>query len=138
VTSYRLGLLATGICALWGCRAPASAAFSGRWQGGSRPPSEPISIAVTLRAYGDSLRGWGVARTDGGSFPIGAEGAVARTDSGATVSLSLSPWRAGVVEVNAAQVSGRLTVKGIITGRLRTDAGLGIDAGVPIELRRPE
>jgi hypothetical protein len=112
--------------------------FAGRWQGGSRPPSEPISIAVTLRADGDSLRGWGVARTDGGSFPIGARGAVGRqADSGVTVTLSLSPWRAGVVDINAAQVSGRLTVKGTITGRLRTDAGLGIDAGVPIELQRP-
>jgi hypothetical protein len=92
-----------------------------------------------LRADGDSLRGWGVARTDGGSFPIGVHGAVIRrADSGVTVSLSLSPWRAGVIDVNAAQVSGRLTVNGTITGRLRTDAGLGIDAGVPIELRRPE
>jgi hypothetical protein len=137
VTRIRLGLLAVGV-ALWGCREPASKAFSGRWQGGSHPPSEPISIAVTLRSYGDSLRGWGVARTDGGSFPIGAHGVVVRrADSGVTVSLSLAPWRAGVVDVNAAQVSGRLTVNGTITGRLRTDAGLGIDAGVPIELRRP-
>jgi hypothetical protein len=54
-----------------------------------------------------------------------------------TVTLSLSPWRAGVVEINSAQVTGRLTVNGTIAGRLRTDAGLGIDAGVPIELQRP-
>jgi hypothetical protein len=120
-----------------GCRADKGTPFAGRWQGGSRPPSEPISIAFTLRAYGDSLRGWGVARTDGGSFPIAVHGAVGRSDTGATVILWLSPWRAGVVDINSAQVYGTLRTTGIIKGVARTDAGLGIDFGTPIELRRP-
>jgi hypothetical protein len=119
------------------CRVDRSAPFAGRWQGGSHPPSEPISIAVTLRADGDSLRGWGVARTDGGSFPIAARGAVGQSDSGATVVLSLAPWRAGVVDIDAAQVYGTLRATGAITGSLRTDAGLGIGFGTPVELRRP-
>jgi hypothetical protein len=120
-----------------GCRADPGGVMAGRWQGGSRPPSEPISIAVTLRSDGDSLRGWGVARTDGGSFPIAARGAVGLSDSGRTVTLWLSPWRAGVVDVSSAQVYGTLDRNGAIRGSLRTDAGLGIGFGTPIELRRP-
>jgi hypothetical protein len=127
--------VALGALGLLGaCRVDKSAPFAGRWQGGSHPPSDPISIAVTLRADGDSLHGWGVARTDGGSFPIAARGAVGPRDS---VTLSLSPWRAGVVDVNAAQVYGALNAQGAVTGSLRTDAGLGIGFGTPIELRRP-
>jgi hypothetical protein len=130
--------LATGALSfIAACRADRSAPFAGRWQGGSHPPSEPISIAVTLRADGDTLRGWGVARTEGGSFPIGARGVIGQSDSGATITLSVSPWRAGVVDVDAAQVYGTLNTKGVIAGSLRTDAGLGIGFGTPIELRRP-
>jgi hypothetical protein len=62
---------------------------------------------------------------------------IGQSDSGATITLSVSPWRAGVVDVDAAQVYGTLNTKGVIAGRLRTDAGLGIGFGTPIELRRP-
>jgi hypothetical protein len=135
----RLATIATLLVGLayLGCRADPGGVMAGRWQGGSRPPSEPISIAVTLRSDGDSLRGWGVARTDGGSFPIAARGAAGQSDSGRTITLWLSPWRAGVVDVSSAQVYGTLNRNGAIRGSLRTDAGLGIGFGTPIELQRP-
>jgi hypothetical protein len=119
------------------CRVDNSAPLAGRWQGGSHPPSEPISIAVMLRADGDSVRGWGVARTDGGSFPIAARGVVAQSDTGKTIVLWMSPWRAGAIDVSSGQLYGTLNTKGIIKGTLRTDAGLGIGFGTPVELRRP-
>jgi hypothetical protein len=119
------------------CRVNKGEPFAGRWQGGSHPPSEPISIAFMLRADGDSVHGWGVARTDGGSFPIAARGKVGKSDTGQTVVLWLSPWRAGVVDVSSGQLYGTLNAKGIIKGTLRTDAGLGIGFGTPVELRRP-
>jgi hypothetical protein len=119
------------------CRVDKSAPYAGRWQGGSHPPSEPISIAVMLRADGDSVHGWGVARTDGGSFPIAARGAVGQSDTGQTIVLWLSPWRAGVVDVSSAQLYGTLTSQGVVRGTVRTDAGLGIGFGTPVELRRP-
>jgi hypothetical protein len=131
-------VLATAI----GCRA---SPLEGRWQGGSDsnkppPPDGPVAMSFTLHQTGDSLHGWGVARTDGGSFPITARGATMGrqgADSTVTVAISLSPWRAGVVEVLAAQVQGTLTARGEVRGTLRTDGGFGPGGGTPIVLRRP-
>jgi hypothetical protein len=126
-----------------GCRA---SPLEGRWQGGSDsnkppPPDGPVAMSFTLHQSGDSLHGWGVARTDGGSFPITARGSTRHThggpDSTVVVAISISPWRAGVVEVLAAQVQGTLTARGEVTGTLRTDGGFGPGGGTPIVLRRP-
>jgi hypothetical protein len=131
------------IAAAIGCRA---SPLEGRWQGGSDsnkppPPDGPVAMSFTLHQSGDSLHGWGVARTDGGSFPITARGSTHRergaVDTTVTVAISLSPWRAGVVEVLAAVVQGTLTARGEVAGTLRTDGGFGAGGGTPIVLRRP-
>ena len=106
---------------------------SGRWQGASEAGASPVTVAFTLRVVGDSLRGWGVARTDGRSFPISARG----TTSRGTVKLVLAPWRSGVVDIESAQLSGTLNAKGQIAATLRTDAGLNMEPATPLTLTRP-
>ena len=106
----------------------------GRWQGASEPGSTmPVTVAFTLRMDGDSLRGWGVARTDGRSFPITVRGS---TSHGA-VTLRLAPWRYGVVDIEAAQLAGKLGAKGQIVATVRTDAGIGEGPVTKITLTRP-
>lgn len=132
------------VALIGGCRDSARS-VEGRWQGGSEPTALPaptdgqVAMSFTLRQDGDSLHGWGVARTDGGSFPITARGTTSRrpgADSVVTIAISLSPWRAGVIDVLAAQVQGTLTARGEVKGTLRTDGGIG-PGGTPIVLRRP-
>jgi hypothetical protein len=120
------------------CTPSRGPSIEGRWQGGSTPPADPVSIALTLRARGDSVRGWGVARTDGPSFPIVARGTAARSgDTLVVVALALSPWRSGVVDIVSAQVRGTLRRTGRLTGTLRSDGGFGPGAGTRIALERP-
>jgi hypothetical protein len=109
------------------------AGIGGRWQGASDPGASPVTVAFTLRVVGDSLRGWGVARTDGRSFPISARGS---TSHGA-VNLIFAPWRSGVVDIESAQLSGTLNARGEITATLRTDAGIGEGPVTPLKLTRP-
>jgi hypothetical protein len=106
----------------------------GRWQGASEPgPGMPVTVAFTLRVSGDSLRGWGVARTDGRSFPISARG----TTSHGAVTLRLAPWRYGVVDIESAQLAGTLGSKGEIVATVRTDAGIGEGPVTKLTLTRP-
>jgi hypothetical protein len=105
----------------------------GRWQGASEPGASPVTVAFTLRVVGDSLRGWGVARTDGRSFPITAHGTIVRD----SVHLLLAPWRTGVIDMESAQLAGALNAKGQIAATVRTDAGLDIGPVTPIVLTRP-
>jgi hypothetical protein len=93
----------------------------------------PITVAFTLRIDGDSLRGWGVARTDGRSFPITARGS---TSHGA-VTLLLAPWRYGVVDIESAHLNGALGTKGEIIATVRTDGGIGEGPVTKLTLTRP-
>jgi hypothetical protein len=106
----------------------------GRWQGASEAGSVmPVTVAFTLRVSGDSLRGWGVARTDGRSFPITARG----TTSHGVVTLLLAPWRYGVVDIESAQLAGSLGARGEIIATVRTDAGTGEGPVTKVTLTRP-
>ena len=108
--------------------------FGGRWQGASEAGSVmPVTVAFTLRVDGDSLRGWGVARTDGRSFPITARGTTSRRD----VKLVLAPWRYGVVDIESAQLAGTLGARGEIVATVRTDAGTGEGPVTKVTLTRP-
>ena len=110
------------------------AGVGGRWQGASEAGSVmPVTVAFTLRVTGDSLRGWGVARTDGRSFPITARG----TTSHGSVTLLLAPWRYGVVDIESAQLSGTLGTRGDIIATVRTDAGTGEGTVTKVTLTRP-
>jgi hypothetical protein len=129
---FRLAvLLAT---ALLGC---ADDGVGGRWQGASEAGSSPVTVAFTLRVIGDSLRGFGVARTDGLSFPIAVHGTVSHARRSRAVQLVLAPWRSGVVDIESAQLSGTLNEKGQIMATLRTDAGIGEGPVTPLTLTRP-
>jgi hypothetical protein len=119
---------------LLGCsRDPAG--VGGRWQGASDPGASPVTVAFTRRVIGDSLRGWGVARTDGRSFPISVRGSQERRSH--AVNLILAPWRSGVVDIESAQLSGTLNAHGEITATLRTDQGIGEGPVTPLKLTRP-
>jgi hypothetical protein len=108
--------------------------LGGRWQGASEPTAaSPVTVAFTLRATGDSLRGWGVARTDGRSFPISVHGSASR----GAVTLRFAPWRSGVVDIESAQLTGTLGSRGDIDAMVRTDEGLGIEPGTHLTLKRP-
>ncbi len=112
----------------------AGTGVDGRWQGVNDPASAgPVAVAFTLRTHGDSLRGWGVAQTDGRSFPIAVRGILARD----TIALVLAPWRSGVIDIESAQLSGRLRAEGDIAATLRTDGGLGLGPATTLTLRRP-
>jgi hypothetical protein len=118
--------------ALLGCTRESG--VGGRWQGANDPGSEsPVTVAFYLRVVGDSLRGWGVARTDGRQFPITAHGTISR----GSVNLILAPWRIGVIDIESAQLSGTLGAKGEIKATLRTDAGIGEGPVTPLTLTRP-
>jgi hypothetical protein len=93
----------------------------------------PVTVAFTLRTDGDSLRGWGVARTDGRSFPIAAKGVTKQGD----VKLILAPWRYGVVDIESVQLEGKLGVHGEIIASVRTDAGIGEGPVTKLTLTRP-
>jgi len=93
----------------------------------------PVTVAFTLRIDGDSLRGWGVARTDGRSFPITARGITKRGD----VELILAPWRYGVIDIESAQLAGKLGAHGEIAATVRTDAGIGEGPVTKLTLTRP-
>lgn len=105
----------------------------GRWQGASEVGASPVTVAFTLRVVGDSLRGWGVARTDGRSFPISVRG----SRRSRAVSLVFAPWRSGVVDIESAQLSGMLNERGEIMATVRTDAGIGEGPVTPLKLTRP-
>lgn len=106
----------------------------GRWQGASEPGSVmPVTVAFTLRLTGDSLRGWGVARTDGRSFPISARG----TTSHGAVALVLAPWRWGVIDIESAQLNGSLGASGEITGTVTVGGNTNEGPVTPIKLTRP-
>ena len=106
----------------------------GRWQGASEPGSGmPVTVAFTLRISGDSLRGWGVARTDGRSFPITARG---RTIND-SVALILAPWRWGVIDIESAQLYGSLGKHGEIVAKVTTAGNTGEGPVTPIKLTRP-
>lgn len=106
----------------------------GRWQGASDPGSVmPVTVAFTLRVTGDSLRGWGVARTDGRSFPISARG----TTSKGAVALVLAPWRWGVIDIESAQLNGSLGATGEITGTVTVGGNTKEGPVTPIKLTRP-
>lgn len=106
----------------------------GRWQGASEPGSEmPVTVAFTLRAIGDSLRGWGVARTDGRSFPITARGKTVHD----SVALILAPWRWGVIDIESAQLYGSLGTHGEIVAKVTTGGATGEGPVTPIKLTRP-
>ena len=106
----------------------------GRWQGASEPGSAmPVTIAFTLRLAGDSLRGWGVARTDGRSFPITARG----TTSHGEVTLVLAPWRYGVVDIESVRLAGSLGKRGEIVATVSTGGNTGEGAVTKLTLRRP-
>lgn len=110
------------------------AGLGGRWQGASEPGSEmPVMVAFTLRATGDSLRGWGVARTDGRSFPITARGTSLRD----SVTLVLAPWRWGIIDIESAQLYGSLSKHGEIVARVTTAGKTGEGPVTPIKLTRP-
>jgi hypothetical protein len=120
------------VVALFACTSDVG--VGGRWQGASEANAlAPVTVAFTLRVVGDSLRGWGVARTDGRSFPISARG----TASHGSVRLLLAPWRSGVVDIENAQLSGTLTPRGEIKAMVRTDAGIGEGPVTPLTLTRP-
>jgi hypothetical protein len=108
--------------------------LGGRWQGASEPGSDmPVTVAFTLRAVGDSLRGWGVARTDGRSFPITARGKTIRD----SVALVLAPWRWGVIDMESAQLYGSLHKHGEIVGTVTTAGNTGEGPVTQIKLTRP-
>jgi hypothetical protein len=107
---------------------------AGRWQGASEVGSVmPVTVAFTLRVVGDSLRGWGVARTDGRSFPITARG----TTSRGAVALVLAPWQWGVVDIESAQLSGSLGARGEIVATVTTAGKTGEGPVTKVTLTRP-
>lgn len=93
----------------------------------------PVTVAFTLRATGDSLRGWGVARTDGRSFPITARG----TTSHGAVALVLAPWRWGVIDIESAQLSGSLGARGEIAATVSVGGNTGEGPVTKLTLTRP-
>jgi hypothetical protein len=131
----RFRLTALLAAALLGCMG--DDVVGGRWQGASGVGSSPVTVAFTLRVIGDSLRGFGVARTDGLSFPISVHGTVSHARRSHSVQLVLSPWRSGVVDIESAQISGTLNEKGEIMATLRTDAGIGEGPVTSLTLTRP-
>jgi hypothetical protein len=93
----------------------------------------PVTVAFTLRSAGDSLRGWGVARTDGRSFPITARG----TTSHGAVILVLAPWRYGVVDIESVRLSGSLGARGEIAATVTTGGNTGEGVVTKLTLTRP-
>ena len=123
------------VVALLGCVGCAEdGGIGGRWQGASDAGADmPVTVAFTLRVDGDSLRGWGVAKTDGRSFPITVRGAA----SHGSVALLLAPWQFGVVDIESAQLAGSLRARGEIVATVRTGGKTGEGPVTKITLTRP-